>query len=590
MIDTLPQFAGIHGDGKNSSGAALEAPEPIQTTAALGIGVILSRHERKSGGDVGDSGRGSSAWGGVTDIIISIRRGDGNSSPTVRVPHSLSRFDETPDKLVIDLRDGEYIAVGTETQVAQQYAREAILDAAPDSEDEAKKTSDLIKDAPGVKRTIGQDAIAELFHEGSLIQTGSGKRNDAYRYWKADLNRESPVEPYSEQAEFIRPYIRDEVAAELNKEAMYSDAEASQGLSEGLGLETKKVSAASPTLYTAETFSDENTENSDPQGVSVFTKTQKFLNNFQYVTDPEQARDIVASLKTEAIVGLDIETAGLDPILDRIRTVQLSTGEETYVFDAKQVTVQDLIPVLSGGPVKVAHNAHFDAGFLWDSPAAVMPEPLFDTMLADQVIHNRSYGRSLKDLAKEYLDIELDKDQQRSDWSGNLSSDQIAYAANDSAILLPLYEVLTKEVDVLGMTKVVELENAAIPPVVWMERSGVCFDQEKWTGLGDIAKEKAEERRVQLDAIAVESLGAQATPINWNSTPQVLTALKALGLPVENTQQETPARFKEEHRIIPALLAYRESTKRVGTYGPKWAEHVHKATDQIHPDWRQLGA
>ena len=59
VVDTLPQFAGLRGDTENQSGAALEALEPVQKLASNGIGVVLSRHERKSGGDVGDSGRGS---------------------------------------------------------------------------------------------------------------------------------------------------------------------------------------------------------------------------------------------------------------------------------------------------------------------------------------------------------------------------------------------------------------------------------------------------------------------------------------------------------------------------------------------------
>ena len=83
-----------------------------------------------------------------------------------------------------------------------------------------------------------------------------------------------------------------------------------------------------------------------------------------------------------------------------------------------------------------------------------------------------------------------------------------------------------KVADVLGMKRVLELENAALPTVVWMERSGVCFDQEKWNGLGDIAKEKTVQARAQLDAMAEESLEAQATTINWNSTVQVLSSLE----------------------------------------------------------------
>jgi hypothetical protein len=190
-VDTFPQFAGIRGDSENSSGATLEALEPIQGVVALGIGVMGVRHDRKAGGDVGDSGRGSSAWGGVADTIISIRRGDGNASPTVRILQSLSRFDGPPDKLVIDLRDGEYVALGTETKVAEQQAREEILKAAPTSEDHAKSTDELIKEAE-VKTTIGKETIKLLHTEGRLVRIGKGVSRNPYKYWVPDVCQSEP--------------------------------------------------------------------------------------------------------------------------------------------------------------------------------------------------------------------------------------------------------------------------------------------------------------------------------------------------------------------------------------------------------------
>ena len=48
--------------------------KPLQLAAADGLGVVVGRHERKSGGDIGDSARGSSAFGGAVDTIITISR------------------------------------------------------------------------------------------------------------------------------------------------------------------------------------------------------------------------------------------------------------------------------------------------------------------------------------------------------------------------------------------------------------------------------------------------------------------------------------------------------------------------------------
>ena len=260
VIDTLPQFAGLRGEAENHSGAALEALDPVHLVASRGIGVVLSRHERKAGGDVGDSGRGSSAWGGVADIIIAIRRGDGNTPPNIRVLQSLSRFDETPDTLVIELQGGEYVSLGNETQVALRLAKDAILSTAPRTEDDAKATNDLIKDAE-VKSTIAKEALNELLREGQLSRTGGGKKGNPYKYWAPGMIESEPDEAITEtmeelvagqdpeQLELIQSYIGDVVATESISGVPSTDREETQGQAKDLGLPSEMDSGGTPTVY-----------------------------------------------------------------------------------------------------------------------------------------------------------------------------------------------------------------------------------------------------------------------------------------------------------------------------------------------------
>jgi hypothetical protein len=85
---------------------------PLQEAAAGdGLAVVVLRHDRKSGGDVGDSGRGSSAFSGAVDVVLQLSRPEGQSRPGVRALKSLSRFDETPETLVIELTEAGYVAL-----------------------------------------------------------------------------------------------------------------------------------------------------------------------------------------------------------------------------------------------------------------------------------------------------------------------------------------------------------------------------------------------------------------------------------------------------------------------------------------------
>ena len=185
VVDTLGQFASLKGDAENNAGAALEALRPLQEAAARGLAVVLVRHDRKGGGMVGESGRGSSAFAGAVDIIIAIRRGDGNTRPTVRKIESLSRFSETPTELMVELGDEGYRSLGTETAIAASEARKAVLEAAPTSEEKASTVDELFE-AAQVTHATGNRTRRSLLDEGKLKRTGKGKKGDPYRYWRPD--------------------------------------------------------------------------------------------------------------------------------------------------------------------------------------------------------------------------------------------------------------------------------------------------------------------------------------------------------------------------------------------------------------------
>jgi hypothetical protein len=185
IVDTLAQFAGLVGDEENNSGAQLEAVRPLQAIAGQGVGVLILSHDRKSGGEVGDATRGSSALPGAVDIVLSLRRPDGNSRKSLRVLQSLSRFSETPAELVIELTDHGYIALGEKADVALQEASEAILTTAPIAEADAI-TLEEISEAAKTVRSTAQRALRDLVLSGKIQKVGTGKKGNAFRYFRPE--------------------------------------------------------------------------------------------------------------------------------------------------------------------------------------------------------------------------------------------------------------------------------------------------------------------------------------------------------------------------------------------------------------------
>jgi hypothetical protein len=182
IVDTVGQFAGFKTEEENSSGPWMEAMRPLQEILPDGVAVINLMHGRKSGGEVGDSARGSSAGGGVADILVSIRRPEGNHGPNFRKIESLSRFEETPSGLVIELTPEGYVARGSNDTLAVDETRVKLHACLPTDESDSLNMKQLQQET-GAKRATLLRVIEE---DATIKKTGRGGRVDPFRYYRAD--------------------------------------------------------------------------------------------------------------------------------------------------------------------------------------------------------------------------------------------------------------------------------------------------------------------------------------------------------------------------------------------------------------------
>ena len=163
--------------------------------AAEGLAVLLLRHDSKAGGDLGVAGRGSSAFTGAVDISLLLKRIGSGDSPTRRELQAVGRFDDTPAMLIIDLREGVYVPLGSTADAVKLDARNLILDTLHGDEENATTETELIEslEKEGVsKGTVGK-ALRELVDEGPVKRIGEGGRSHAYKYYRT---QDSLSQPY----------------------------------------------------------------------------------------------------------------------------------------------------------------------------------------------------------------------------------------------------------------------------------------------------------------------------------------------------------------------------------------------------------
>ena len=333
------------------------------------------------------------------------------------------------------------------------------------------------------------------------------------------------------------------------------------------------------------------------------------MTNYQLITTADELRKAIETLSNQPVVGLDTETTELDPYTSRLRLIQLATPDRVYIIDfdkfadadtRKSEALEPLRRLLAAPrPIKIAHNAKFDAKFLKHN-LGIDLGGLFDTLLASQLVGagDIEERHGLETVAERYLNEIVDKSERLSNWNLELTEAQLEYAARDAAVLLPLREKLIERLKSESLVRVAQLEFECVMPVVDIELAGFFMHKDRWLEQLGIVEKRALELAEQLQQVlAEESLqgslfgGPQREDINLDSQQQLTKALTRLGIPVpESTRNWKLQPLAAQYPVIATLLEYRTVQKALTSYGQNMIDMINPVTSRLHADFRQIGA
>jgi DNA polymerase-1 len=344
------------------------------------------------------------------------------------------------------------------------------------------------------------------------------------------------------------------------------------------------VSAVSPVFEIPPSFYETYGAATEPTACAISPP-------FTLVTRQADLQSVTAAIDDTGLVGLDLETSGLDPREDRIRLLSLAldtcdVGERVYLVDCFTVDPSPLWPHLHDAAI-VGHNLAFDLQFMARCGGFV-PGTCFDTLLMSKVLSAgpERLPHDLKSVCERHLGLTISKDEQKSDWTADdLTDEQLKYAALDAELPRLLHAKLKAEIEASFLTRIIDLEHRCLPAAVWLADAGIKIDQDAWLRLANEHEAEATRLAAELDRIAAPRSGGTR---NWNSVPQVREALAAAGHQVTSTSSATLAQL---HSPLAATLRdYRKHKKLATTYGHGWAKkHIGHGHRRVFAHWNQLG-
>ena len=157
--------------------------------------------------------------------------------------------------------------------------------------------------------------------------------------------------------------------------------------------------------------------------------------------------DLPDDLKLGNIIAVDGEFMGLNVRRDPLCLIQISSGNsEAHIvqFDRNNYIAPNLVKMLSDpNIIKIFHYGRADLAHI-KYYLKTETNNILDTKIASKLARSYSDNHSLKTLIKEFINIDVSKQFQNSDFGGELTPAQLKYCANDVIFLHEIHNQLQK--------------------------------------------------------------------------------------------------------------------------------------------------
>ncbi len=147
------------------------------------------------------------------------------------------------------------------------------------------------------------------------------------------------------------------------------------------------------------------------------------------------------------VLAIDGEFMGLNVRRDPLCLIQISTGNnDAHIIqlDRSNYQAPNLVKIFANEKItKIFHYGRADIAHI-KYYLKTDTNNILDTKIASKLARSYSDSHSLKALIKEFVNIDISKQFQNSDFGGDLTPAQLKYCANDVIYLHKIHEELNK--------------------------------------------------------------------------------------------------------------------------------------------------
>ena len=157
--------------------------------------------------------------------------------------------------------------------------------------------------------------------------------------------------------------------------------------------------------------------------------------------------DLPDDLKLGNVIAVDGEFMGLNVRRDPLCLIQVSSGNsDAHIVQLNRASyiAPNLVKILSDENItKIFHYGRADIAHI-KYYLKTETNNILDTKIASKLSRSYSDNHSLKTLIKEFVNVDVSKQFQSSDFGGDLTPAQLKYCANDVIYLHKIHEELNK--------------------------------------------------------------------------------------------------------------------------------------------------